>query len=281
MLIAQITDIHIGFDRGNPDEANKRRLRKVLDRLANGPNRPDLLLMTGDLTESGDAESFARLADAVRDCPFPVWPMVGNHDDRAALYAAFPDTPRDGGFVQYTVELDGLRLVLLDTLEPGRHGGSFCEARTAWLKAQLEAHPATPTIVVMHHPMVTLGIDWMDPDPAEPWIARLGGAIAGHGQIKAIICGHVHRAIFTQWQGLPVSVCPSVAPRVALNLAAIDPESPDGRPLITDEPPAFALHRWDGQKLVTHIEAVGNLDTLASFDTRLQPMIRGIMAERG
>jgi hypothetical protein len=33
LLIAQITDIHIGFDRGNPDELNMQRLKAVLHRL--------------------------------------------------------------------------------------------------------------------------------------------------------------------------------------------------------------------------------------------------------
>jgi hypothetical protein len=32
--------------------------------------------------------------------------------------------------------------VLLDTFEPGRHGGAFCEARQAWLTAALDEAPA-------------------------------------------------------------------------------------------------------------------------------------------
>lgn len=280
MLIAQITDIHIGFDPGNPDEANRRRLRAVLDRLPNGPNRPDLLLMTGDLTESGDGESFAWLAEAVRHCPFPVWPMVGNHDDRAGLLAAFPDTPQDRGFVHYAVELTGLRLLLLDTLEPGRHGGAFCASRAAWLSAQLQAHRDTPTVIAMHHPPFAAGIDWMDPDPAEPWIARFAAATAGHDQIQAILCGHLHRPIVTRWNGAALVVGPSSAPAIALDLSAIDAERPDGRALVRDEPPGYALHRWDGRALVTHFESLGNFAPLAWFDKTMQPMIRGMVGER-
>ena len=93
MLIAQATDIHIGFDRGNPEEANVQRLRAVIDRMVNGPNRPDLLLLTGDLTEWGDEESFARLAAEVRHCPFPVYPMAGNHDLRDRTDQGLPWHP--------------------------------------------------------------------------------------------------------------------------------------------------------------------------------------------
>ena len=85
MLIAQITDIHIGFDKGNPDEHNMVRLRAVLGHLVNGPNRPDLLLLSGDLTEDGAPADYARLAEAVAICPFPVWPMTGNLYTTASL----------------------------------------------------------------------------------------------------------------------------------------------------------------------------------------------------
>ncbi|RZJ97440.1 MAG: phosphodiesterase [Novosphingobium sp.] len=280
MLIAQITDVHIGFDRENPDELNMQRLRAVIARLAQGPNRPDLLLMTGDLTEAGDADSYARLAEAVRGCPFPIHAMVGNHDDRGVLVAAFPETPLDGGFVHYAIAGKGLRLIVLDTLEPGRHGGAFCDARVAWLHDQLSRDRETPTVIAMHHPPIESGITWLDSAASEPWIARFAGAVSGFTQVRGIIAGHLHRTIHTQWNGLSLSVCPSTAPAVALDLSPIDEDRPDDRELITDELPGYALHRWDGQSLMTHFEAVGRHVALARFDRGLQPMIKGMMAER-
>ncbi len=248
MLIAQITDTHIGFDRDNPGEYNMVRLAAVLDRLTDGPNRPDLLLMTGDLTEFGDAPSYARLADAVRGRPFPVWAMVGNHDEREPLLAAFPETPLADGFVQYALEFSGFRLLVLDTLEPGRHGGAFCEVRAAWLAAQLAAKPDTPTLIAMHHPPFESGIAWLDSDARETWIGRFARTVAGHGQIRAIVSGHLHRTIHTLWNGMQLTVCSSTAPTVGLDLRPIDADRPDGRAMIVDELPGYALHRWDGDR---------------------------------
>ena len=281
MLIAQITDIHIGFDRDHPDEPNLRRFRAILDRLKHGPNRPDLLLLTGDLTEHGDAASYRILTEALADCPFPVWPIVGNHDDRVGFAAAFGQVQPNSGFFHYAIDGSGPRILMLDTLEPGRHGGAFCEARARWLRAQLVAHPDTPTIIVMHHPPIISGIDWMDSSPDDPWFTRFAGAIEGHDQIRAILCGHLHRPILTGWSGVPLIVCPSSAPAVALNLTSVDPERPDGRVLITDEAPGYGLHYWNGRGLVSHFESMGNLEPLASFDAALQPMIRAAFAERG
>lgn len=280
MLIAQITDTHIGFDRGNPDEYNMQRFKAVLQRLVEGPNRPDVLLLTGDLSEFGDAESYVSLAEAVGGCPFPVWAMVGNHDEREPLLAAFPGTPVEGGFLHYPLDYDGFRLLVLDTLEPGRHGGGFCETRAAWLEAQLAAKPDTPTVIAMHHPPFESGIVWLDSDAGEEWIARFSRTIAGHAQVRAIISGHLHRTIHTLWNGVSLTVCSSSAPTVGLDLNPIDPDRPDGRAMIIDELPSYALHYWDGERLISHFEAVGALNVLARYDASLQPVVRLIDGER-
>jgi Icc protein len=281
MLIAQMTDIHIGFDPdAKPEELNRTRFRATLDRVLNSPNPIDMLVLSGDLTDHGDQESFEKTAALLTECTFPIYPMVGNHDTRAELLNAFPDTPANGGFVQYAVERDGLRIIMLDTLELGRHGGAFCEARRDWLAGELAAHADTPTLIFMHHPPVVSGIGWMDPGPDEGWMQRFGEAIAGHDQILAIHCGHLHRPIHTTFQGVPVSVTPSVAPLVAMDLREIDPDTPDGRDLITTEPASYAIHRWDGDTLLTHYETVSDWLVLASYNEHLQPMIREMFAER-
>lgn len=282
MLIAQMTDTHIGFAPDEqPEELNRARFRAVLARILEGPNRPDLLVLSGDITDRGDAGSFEKTAALLAECPFPVWPMVGNHDTREALVAAFPHVRLEGGFLHYGIGGEGLCVLLLDTIEPGRHGGAFCEARAAWLTAQLDAARDTPTLIFMHHPPVVSGIDWMDPAPDEGWIQRFGAAVEGRRQIVGIHCGHLHRPLAATFRGIPLHVTPSVAPQVALDLRAIDPDRPDARDLITAEPPAYALHSWDGTNLVTHYERVGDWRTMARYTSKLQPMVRGMIGERG
>src|SRR3569623_385540 len=150
MLIAQITDLQLGFDPGNPVEFNRKRLDAVLKVLIEGANRPDMLLVTGDLTDRGDDDSYRRCAAAFAACPFPVYPLVGNHDLRDAFARHFPEVPLVDGFVQYSLRHDGLRLIAIDTRERGRHGGGFCARRAAWLKDRLDEDRETPTVIVMH-----------------------------------------------------------------------------------------------------------------------------------
>ncbi|MBK7284187.1 MAG: phosphodiesterase [Sphingomonadales bacterium] len=280
MLIAQVTDIHLGFDPENPEEFNRQRLDQVIRHLSAMRPQPDLLLATGDLVDRGDSESYRRLRDAFAGCPFPVLYCLGNHDLRENFAECFPETPTADGFVQYEHESPGLRILFLDTLEEGRHGGAFCETRAAWLKARLAEKPDVKTLITMHHPPVEVGVEWMNTHPDEPWVQRVAEAVDGHDQIVGIICGHVHRPISVGWRGKTISICASTAPQVALDLSRIDPEKPDGRPMIIADPPAYALHRWNGRELVSHFDTAEDHDVLARFDATMQDLVRNLLNER-
>ena len=278
MLIAQITDIHLGFEPGNPAEFNRRRLDRAIEALLSMAPSPDALIVSGDLADRGEAESYRRLREALGACPFPVLPCVGNHDLRATFRQAFPRTPTVDGFVQYVVEDWPLRVVVIDTLQEGRHGGAFCERRAKWLDDRLAEAPGRPTLLALHHPPVPTGIDWMTVGAKAPWAARLAAVVSRHPQVVAAVAGHLHRPMVAPWAGATLIVCPPVAPWVALDLTAMG--EPDGRPLIVDEPPGFALHLWTGEGLVTHFGTAQPVEVLARYDAAMQPLIRGFAAER-
>lgn len=101
-----MTDVHIGFDPdARPEELNRIRFGAVLERLAKTPHTLDFLVLSGDLTDHGDRDSFSKIAAMLADIPCPMLPLVGNHDDREELLRAFPDTPCEGEFLQYVVEI--------------------------------------------------------------------------------------------------------------------------------------------------------------------------------
>ena len=282
MLIAQITDIHLGFEAGNPDELNRRRLDQALRRLAGMVPRPDLLLATGDLADTGDdSESYARLKEAVADLPFPVFYALGNHDGREAFRANFPDAPTADGFLQYAIEDHDLRILVLDTLEEGRHGGNFCATRAAWLSARLAEAPGRPTLIVLHHPPIASGHPWMTENPRAEWVRRLHGIISAHGNIVGLIAGHLHRPVVTRWAGTTLACCPSTAPQVAMDFEAIDPDRPDGRAMIVADPPWYAIHLWNGDSLISHFDTAGEHPVLASYGPEMQPLVRLLLEEKG
>lgn len=283
ILVAQVTDLHIGFDRDNPHEMNVRRLNMVIDHLNAMRQKPSLLLVTGDLVESADdIDAYRHMVSLVGRWEGPVMWAVGNHDSREGFRAVLPDVPADEhGFIQYEQDHGGVRWIVIDTLDSGRHGGMVCEERAAWLKKRLRERKDVPTVIILHHPPVDTGIDWMSALGCEAWVQRLEAVVRPAKQVVAMIAGHVHRPIATTFAGKPLAVCASTAPLLALELEDIDPARPDGRPLIVADSPAYALHYWNGERMLTHFDVAGPRNVLATYDSNLQPMIRDFLRERG
>ena len=279
MLIAQVTDIHLGFQPDDPSELNRKRFDDIIATLLAMQPQPDMLLATGDLTEHGSLSSYRTLKTLCDALPFPVLMALGNHDKRENFCAVFDEVPRVGRHVQYVVDAGPLRIVVLDTLSEGMHGGSFDAEQAEWLTAVL-AESDKPTIVVLHHPPIETGNGWMTESPAAPWVTRLEAVIRDQAHVIRLVTGHLHRAIVTGWGGTVLAVCPSSAPQVAIDFRALDADYPDGRDMIVAEAPGFALHYWTGQDLVTHFGAGGDHPVLARYNVRMQPTVRHILAER-
>lgn len=259
MIIAQITDMHIRpagtLAYGRVDTAPY--LSRAVEHLLRLTPRPDVVLATGDLVDGGTAAEYRRLRDLLAPLPMPVYLIPGNHDDRDALAAAFPDhayLPRDGRFMQYVVEEHPVRLVALDTLVPGQVGGLLCEERLGWLAARLGEAPDRPTVIFMHHPPFTTGIANMD----SHGLANARGfveVVRRHPQVERVVCGHLHRPIQVRVAGTLASTAPSTAHQVVLDLE-------HGNPLMfAMEPPACQLHVWSpAAGLVSHTSYIGDFD---------------------
>jgi 3',5'-cyclic AMP phosphodiesterase CpdA len=250
VLIAQITDLHVAA----PDAKicafvdTTGNLARAVEFLNAHVPRPDVVLATGDLTDHGRPEQYTMLRETLDRLEMPVYIIPGNHDETGALTAAFahhPYLPRDGGPLQYVIDDHEVRLVGVDTTRPGHHDGLQDEARLAWLEATLAAAPEHPTLVFMHHPPFDTGIWWMDVSGIRNH-AEFEGVVRRHPQVRRVVAGHVHRAIQTSWGETVVSISPSTAHQVALDLV---PEAP---PVLTAEPPMLTLHDWRDGNWVSH-----------------------------
>src|SRR6185437_13306555 len=125
MLICQVTDLHIrpvGKAACRVVETNMFAERAFAAVAAFTP-RPDVVILSGDLTANGLSEEYALLTRLIRRyLPMPVLTIPGNHDQREPMRAALahlPGVTADPEYVQYTVDEHAVRLVLLDTLVPG------------------------------------------------------------------------------------------------------------------------------------------------------------------
>ena len=260
-LLAQLTDLHIRepgrLAYGRLDTAPY--LRAAVQALQALPQRPDAVVLTGDLTDFGRADEYRHLADMLAPLTMPLYLMPGNHDERAQLRLSFPDHAYlgDGEFVQYSVGLgdSGLRLLALDTVEAGASHGRLCIKRLQWLADALDRHRGEPVVIAMHHPPFETLIGHMDRIGLLEGADALAEILALHPTVERVVCGHLHRTIYCRVGGAVVSTAPSPAHQVCLDLA------PDAASAWILEPPGFHLHAWSGPgRMVTHVAAVGRFD---------------------
>lgn len=255
-LLAQLSDLHIGtrggLAYGVVDTAGM--LSACVRDLEALERKPDAAIISGDLTDHGRAEEYALLRELLAPLTMPLYLMPGNHDERAALCAAFPDHRylcQSNEFIQYAIDEHPLRIVALDTVIPGASSGELCEKRIAWLDRTLAQAPAKATAVFMHHPPFKTFIERMDAhglhDPGP-----LAEVIGRNRQVEAVLCGHVHRPIEVRFAGTRASTAPSPAHQVDLSFEG-------GAPLrFVMEPPAYKLHAYSSETgLVSHTAYIG------------------------
>lgn len=259
MLIAQITDLHIvepgTLMLGRID--TNGCLARCVARLQRLTPQPDLLLITGDLTNDGRPGQYAHLRALLAPLALPIYVIPGNHDRRADLRDAFADHAHlppaaDGAFLHYVIDDGPVRILALDTLVEGETAGAFCRDRLAWLEARLSEAPNKPTLIAMHHPPFATGIGFMDRiglAGAEGFVA----VVSRFPAVERIVCGHVHRPVQARCAGTLASICPSTAHQILLTFDDAEPDA------WVDEPPAFQLHLWHGDAgLITHTVMVSS-----------------------
>lgn len=258
MLIAQITDLH-ARPRGLPayrvSETNSLIERAVDALLALRP-RPDVVLVTGDLTDCGLPEEYEALRPVLARLPMPVYLVPGNHDRREALREAFADWPgvtAHPRFVQCVVEDFAVRLIGLDTLVPGQSHGALCPERLGFLEDALGRDRTRPAVVFLHHPPFACGLRHMDRIRLLDGAEELAAILRRNPQVERVLCGHHHRTITTRFGGTLAMIVPGVAHQVQLDLAETD----ESEGALVFEPPAYALHRYTPEEgMASHVAYV-------------------------
>lgn len=263
MLIAQISDMHLKPEGVLAYEVadTVRPFERVVEHINLLNPRPDLVLVTGDLVDEGAEESYMLLKSLLSPLKPPVLLLPGNHDQKQRLRKCFPEdkyiresVEEDGkSYICYTVEDYFLRLIGLDTVTPGEHGGGLGSERIGWLNRVLEEQPEKPTIIFMHHPPFATGIGHMDEEEFKGH-KELQSVIEKHPQVERMLCGHVHRPIYRRFGGTLATICPAVSMQIVLDLC---PNAPSA---FVMEPPAVMLHLWTDlwgePTLLTHISIV-------------------------
>jgi len=249
VLLAQLSDLHLCEQWEGVDPV--ARLERVVDAVAALPNAVDAVVVTGDLTDDGGEENYRLARQVLARLDVPVQVLPGNHDDRRRLRAAF-DLPGSGDEpIDYSVFVGELRLVILDSIVPGRDSGAYDRGRLRRLDEELGREPEHPTVLALHHPPLPTGIpgwDAINLEPAER--EALAEVVAEHPQLRAIVGGHLHRTAVGTLAGCAVFSAPSACLQVRPDFETNEIEFVD--------PPGFALHILRGGDFCSQAELLGS-----------------------
>ncbi|HEX6149815.1 phosphodiesterase [Nocardioides sp.] len=209
-VVAHLSDPHLLADgqRQYGVVDPEHGLRLALERVARLRPAPQFLVFTGDLADKAEPAAYTRLRELVEPVAADlgaqvVW-VMGNHDERAEFARELFDS-NDDGCQDRVYEVDGLRVIALDTSVTGYHHGELTDEQLAWLRGQLAVPAPHGTLLALHHPPIPVPmlraaeiIELYDQH-------RLAEAIAGT-DVRAILGGHFHFTSWSTFAGVPVSV---------------------------------------------------------------------------
>lgn len=241
-VLAQISDPHIGAEWGGP--GSEEGLEAVV--AAAAAFRPDAVVVTGDVADHATGEEYERARGLLERVGAPLHALPGNHDNRAELRRRFDVGGAGGEPVHYAVELGPLRLVVLDTTRPGHDDGELDAEQLAWLGDTLEAEPAAPTLLAMHHPPLVTGAPALDSARLRDESRRaLAEVVSRHPHVR-VIAGHVHRAMAGECGGAAVLTAPSTYVQIELDFADASMRTSAGLR-------GFVLHVVADGELASHV----------------------------
>jgi Icc protein len=206
--LVQITDCHIFSATGDCLRGvnTRRSFEAVSKAVIDNSEHLDLLLVTGDLSQDGSAESYAYLAEKFDAMGTATFWLPGNHDEIDVLREQFIGQKIHAA---KQVLIADWQIVLLDSTIRGEVHGRVSETQLEFLDHCLRAHPEKHALVCLHHQALDTGSLWIDQKGLHD-SDQFRENIARHDNVRGVLWGHVHQETYqaiagVEWMSTPSS----------------------------------------------------------------------------
>lgn len=242
--ILQISDTHIvrpgQLVSGRLDTAAS--LKKLVKRVSANKSqfgKIDAILVSGDVSDDGTAESYAFFKSLMAPLEAPLFVIPGNHDLREPMRRAFSELGYlpSAGKLNWHQQIGDIDVIGLDTLVEGAGGGEIDAATLDFLETAITANQSRPVLLALHHPPFPSGIAFMDRIGLEG-IGKLAKVLSGVDTEIRVICGHIHNTMVANVGGKTALSSPSSCSCFEFDVAG---DAPVG---FMDQADGFMLHRW-------------------------------------
>lgn len=271
-FILHLSDTHFVGDGELLHERidSDKNLAELFEGFARSNTRPEAIVFTGDLADTGRDDAYARLRALVEPAAEAlgaqvIW-VMGNHDERVAFRRGLLDHDADDSEpVDRVFDINGLRIIALDSTVPGHHHGEISEEQLAWLADVLSTPAPDGTLIALHHPPVPspLGllalVELKDQD-------RLADVIRGT-DVRGILGGHLHYSTNSTFAGVPVSVASATCYTQDLTVAYPGARGQDGAQ-------SYNLVHVYGDRVLHSVVPIGQFPTVYEMTPE---MLEGFM----
>jgi Icc protein len=272
--IAHISDTHFLAEGAllYGSVTTEKNLTAALSQLENSDVRPEAIVFTGDLADLGQPDAYVRLRAIVEPVAERlgaqvVW-VMGNHDERLQYSHELFDVEGSEAPQDRVHDIQGLRIISLDTTVPGYHHGALTDEQLAWL-TQILATPAPHgTLIAVHHPPIPTPLLWAMEMLELHGQERLAAVVAGT-DVRGILGGHLHYTTHSMFAGIPVSV--AAATCYTMDLA-------DGRKLLSgvDANQAFTIVSLYEDRVVHTVIPLGSAQEVTGFSAEYRASIENM-----
>lgn len=193
-------------------------LETVVAELKNYSEPIDLVVITGDLVQITEAESYDIIFNKLDRLNIPYICIAGNHDVTQELDSHLPFEERrhvamsaHPRFVaNHSISTPHWQLLFCDTSVAGEVHGNFSEETLAWLAKELKT-TQKPSILFCHHHVLPIGSVWLDGHITKNYPEFWQRLAQFPQKLSAIFTGHVHQEQNQHFQGVAVYSVPSLS----------------------------------------------------------------------
>jgi Icc protein len=205
--ILQITDLHILPQSGDTllGIDTEFYFHAIMEMAVASVEKIDLILVTGDLTQHPNMESYQRIYQKLKSYRVPTICLPGNHDDfnmmQKTLNAANVSCTKH-------IILGNWQIICLNSQVPGEQGGFIDHNEMAFLEDCLIKHPELYSCIAVHHHCLPIKSIWMDTMKISNG-EEVFECLKNYSQVKLMINGHIHQALATIKNNIKIYGTPS------------------------------------------------------------------------
>lgn len=217
--ILQISDIHLFASKdGELLRLNTfQSFLAVLElvKMTIQEHNPDLIVLTGDLSQDASPESYRHLVDQMQFFPGEIAWIAGNHDVTATMQFVLNQSRFNSS--KHLLRKNW-QIILLDSHQDGVVAGHLSPEELNFLHDQLHSNNHF-ALVMLHHPVLNTGTAWLDKIGLRNHDDFLQ-VIDQFSQVKGVICGHAHQ----EWMNTRNNVLYTITPSTSIQFKTNSPQ---------------------------------------------------------